>query len=136
MTNLQFNENDFIFLSPHKSLIAKGISSLITSKNKSEHLMDIDFQLEINRLLNKPRFSGEENPIVVGVIPFDKSMAYKIFTPKQYQWVDRKNINNIYLPEITKVFKVSIPNYDDCTSMVDNAIQKINSGLIDKVVLS
>lgn len=136
MTNLQFNENDFIFLSPHKSLIAKGISSLITSKNKPDHLMDSDFQLEINSLLNKSRFSGEENPIVVGVIPFDKSMPYKIFTPKQYQWVDRKNMNNIYLPEKTKVHKVSIPNYDGFTSMVDNAIQKINLGLIDKVVLS
>lgn len=136
MTNLQFNENDFIFLSPYKSLIAKGIDEKITSENKLDHQMDSDFQLEINKLLKKSRMPGEKNPIVIGIIPFDKSMPYKIFTPQKYQWFDRKNIKAPYLTEKIKAHKVSIPNFEGYTSMVNNAIKLLNLRIVDKVVLS
>lgn len=129
-------EDDFIFLSPHKSLIAKGRVASLTHPAASGHHVKGEFQQKVQQLFRQAQLAGEQNPIIVGSIPFDKHQPCTLFVPKHCHWIDRTSLN---LPDaaIQVAGQIRyIPEHDAFYAMVERVLNPLQAGELDKVVLS
>lgn len=136
LPSLTLQEDDFIFLSPHKSLLARGCFATLTHPAASGHHVESEFQKKVQQLLGQAQQAGVENPIVVGAIPFDKRQPCSLFIPQTHYWFDRHAFNLSDSPVQVKGQAHYIPDHDVFCSMVENALNPLRIGELNKVVLS
>lgn len=133
---LTIKKEDFIFTSPHKSLLAKGIFANLTLPAEQGHRHNSEFQRQIDQLLIQATRAGIKNPIIAGVIPFDKRHASALYIPQSYQWFDR---HTLALPNTPVNVIGQLHQYldhNDFCSMVKKALCALHGDTLDKVVLS
>ncbi|PHM59007.1 isochorismate synthase [Xenorhabdus sp. KK7.4] len=133
---LTLQEDDFIFLSPHKSLLARGCFATLTLPASSGHRVESEFQQRVQQQLRQAQQAGVENPIVVGAIPFDKRQACSLFIPQTCHWFDRYAFNLSDSPVQVEGQAHFIPDHDAYCAMVESALNPLRIGALDKVVLS
>lgn len=129
-------ESDFIFLSPYKSLVARGITRIFSQPTEDAHNINSIFHKSIDRLFSHAKKNGVKNPIIVGVIPFDKSQNCYLYIPENYYWIDRKEIKP---PSFTTEYlgnHFTNPDHDTFCLMVNDALLTLRKSDLIKVVLS
>ncbi|WP_340620095.1 isochorismate synthase [Xenorhabdus siamensis] len=133
---LTLQEDDFIFLSPHKSLLARGCLATLTHPAASGHHVEGEFQQKVQQLFRQAEQAGVENPIVVGAIPFDKRQPCSLFIPQTCYWFDRYAFNLSDSPVQVEGQAHYIPDHDAFCAMVESALNPLRIGALNKVVLS
>lgn len=129
-------ESDFIFLSPHKSLVARDCIATLSRPAQYAHHLTGEFQQEVKDLLYQATLQGIKNPIIAGAIPFDKQQPCSLFIPKYYQWVDREILSRRFVPGRVAGKITFHPDHDVYCHMVNKVIDKIHNGVLDKAVLA
>ncbi len=129
-------KDDFIFLSPHKSLIANGRLAILTCPAAAGHHVEGEFQQQVQQLFRQARLAGEENPVVVGAIPFDKHQPCTLFVPKHCHWFNREDFNPSQTDVNVEGQTHSLPEHDAFCGMVESVLSPLRAGNLDKVVLS
>ncbi|QHM74829.1 Isochorismate synthase EntC [Mixta theicola] len=129
---------DTLFLSPHKSLLARGRIASLTEPAGDGHLASSTFQLRLQQLFEQARHAGVENPIVIGAIPFDKSQPSALYAPAEYHWLDRTAI--AAAPAAAQTLAQGArrlqPDHDEFCRMVSAALRQLKRDELQKVVLS
>ncbi|WP_226020045.1 isochorismate synthase [Serratia symbiotica] len=127
---------DAIFLSPHRSLLARGGIASLAHPTEFAHLDNSEFSKQFQALFGEARRAGVERPIVIGAIPFDKSQPSALFTPESYHWLDRKAWTQPTSGSHIQGECRFQPNHDDFCQMVSSAVSQLKAGELSKVVLS
>lgn len=128
--------DDIIFLSPHKSLIAKGRAATLTLAATDAHHVDSLFQQQIRQLFREASASGITHPVVVGAIPFDKNRPSFLTLPTSVEWIDRTTLPPTLSPGAVTGDIQPHPGKAAFCAMVDDALCRLNDRMLDKVVLA
>ncbi|MBJ3816854.1 isochorismate synthase [Shimwellia pseudoproteus] len=129
-------DDDFIFLSPHKSLVARGTFATLTHPAESGHDAGGAFQQQVQQHFAAARLAGIKKPIITGAIPFDKRQPCLLSVPQSYDWVDRTAIAPPPAPEPFSGDIRYQPDHDAFCDMVAKALDTLHTPALDKVVLS
>lgn len=129
----------FLFTSPHRSIRAFGVNEKIRLSASGAAHADSFLQTAVRDAIERAGLLGQENPIVVGAIPFDVRQPSNLFVPKSYDVISRDSL----VPEERDCFcapKVvairSIPEKDGFKDAVMRAIECFRAGKMSKAVLS
>lgn len=128
--------DDIVFLSPHKSLIAKGRAATLTLPAADGHHADGLFQQQLRQLFREASASGIAHPIVVGAIPFDKERPSFLTLPTSVEWIERSACPPLSSPVSIAGEIQPHPGKAAFCAMVDDALNRLNDRMLDKVVLS
>ncbi|MEJ4046080.1 isochorismate synthase [Erwinia sp. SLM-02] len=129
----------FFFLSPWRSLTAKGCFTTISTPAREGEIITGRFQHEIRRHLSEAKRQGIVNPVVVGAIPFDISQPSALFIPETSHFFDRRSFQPRQPPgpEHNDILRRrALPERPDFMRMVSQAVAATASSSLDKVVLS
>ncbi|WP_435298922.1 isochorismate synthase [Timonella sp. A28] len=118
---------DFTFAVGTTKLACHGARHVINGTHDS--LID-----DITQAFNIEKNEGNPYPIVVGVIPFDPTQQAHLFVPEKIQWDSQDNTPAA--PEHTRTAQLVDASADDYVRAVNNALARIKSGALEKVVLS
>lgn len=131
----------FLFTSPAGSILTKGYFQrlsvpLVDNQGRTEA-----FQQQIAAAFQVARAAGIDRPRLVGAIPFDAQQLTDLFIPQQLlsferdTLVEAANMNSTNaLAEVTA--RDEMPAQVEFMAMVDQAVQAMRRGELDKVVLS
>lgn len=129
--------SNFSFISGGRHLRASGLFQKVDTPAADGHEADSQFCRTITESLEKARLAGQENPIIVGAIPFDCTQPSCLYIPQQYEWhphqADKGN-HAATIPEL--VSSQDIPGEHSFKSAVAQAIDCFRQGEIQKAVLS
>lgn len=135
-TPLVLQDDNFIFTSPTKSLLTKGTFAFLSQPAEYGHHHNSEFQQQIQQLFLNAYQAGIQQPIIVGAIPFDKQQPSALTIPETYQWLDRDSATFPLNPiSVTGYVYHYLDKHTFC-SMVEKALNAIQTHKIDKVVLS
>nr|WP_113866932.1 isochorismate synthase [Brenneria salicis]NMN92971.1 isochorismate synthase [Brenneria salicis ATCC 15712 = DSM 30166]RBP61944.1 isochorismate synthase [Brenneria salicis ATCC 15712 = DSM 30166]RLM31251.1 isochorismate synthase [Brenneria salicis ATCC 15712 = DSM 30166] len=131
-------DDDFLFLSPDKSLHARGCYAAFNCPVESGATIDGDVQRRLRRLFTQAQRDGITNPLIVGAIPFDKRKPASLFVPQYSRWFARDALADNVLQETPLRIRQlhQIPAQDTFCQMVSAGVNATRSGVLDKVVLS
>lgn len=126
-------EPQFIFTSRGRSLIASGVTCTISNKG-----LDQDRFIEtIKSKLNELKAAGQENPVVIGSIPFDTEADTELFIPKNSHFSSAplpKTASNNDINQLVSLSQVT--GEEHFKGAVDKALLLSEHTDLDKVVLS
>lgn len=130
----------FLFSSKHRSIKTSGILEVIqTPANESTEMGINALQQAIEKAWQKARSLGQDNPIVVGAIPFDLTRPSNLIVPESYEDMPKlafSDFKAVADAELESLQAVSLPDEKNFKAMVETAIQTFKKGEIDKAVLS
>ncbi len=128
----------FEFSSPHRSLSAFGIGEMIHLPALGAGRPGFPLQEAVQGALERARLDGQDDPIVVGAIPFDLARPSVLFVPERWAAVPGR------LPGATPptalaapvIGRFSSPDRGGFEDAVRQAVETIRDGAVRKVVLS
>lgn len=131
-------DKEFIIKSPTASIVGHG--KFISIDEPATDAADLNgrFQTSLASAFAKAKKHGIENPIVVGSIPFDPSQKSALYIPESWQKLSSEDVHELEKYENTCHLKIKSSegvSHDTYTKMVADAVAKIKSGDLDKVVL-
>ncbi|RLM24491.1 isochorismate synthase [Brenneria alni] len=131
-------KDDFLFLSPDKSLHTRGCYAALNCPVESGAALDGHFQQQLRQLFARAQHDGIANPLIVGAIPFDKREPACLFIPQHSRWFARSLLADTVLNETPLRIRQQhqIPAHDTFCQMVSAGVNATRSGALDKVVLS
>lgn len=129
----------FLFTSGAKELHTDGIRERITVPVRSGGTGAGLFQQAVAEALERAHRAGQENPIVVGAIPFDLGEGSCLFVPETYEWQSRSDWdsspeNQLGMPALLE--QKSIPDETGFKHAVQHAIVNFQHCDVRKAVLS
>ncbi|HSX61721.1 MAG TPA: isochorismate synthase [Tahibacter sp.] len=126
----------FLFLSPHRSVRARGIAAQITAPARAGRDTDA-FRRDVEAALAVPRADGRK-PILIGAIPFDLTQPSCLHIPQEYAFFERgaaaAAASQTGAAEV--VAARSIPDEPTFKAGVNQAIANFQHSPIKKAVLS
>ncbi|AXF76426.1 isochorismate synthase [Erwinia tracheiphila] len=127
----------FLFTSCWKSLVAEGRFLSVTTPARDGEWFDGAFQQAAREAFATARASGITHPLLVGAIPFDTTQPSALFIPRHTHFLERRLLVTAsgHLTLETTGQK-AVPEKAIFTSMVVNALKAIETGSLNKVVLS
>ncbi|MEC5342637.1 isochorismate synthase [Brenneria populi] len=134
----ELRNDDFLFLSPGKSLHARGRYAALNGPAESGAALDGDFQQRLRQLFARARRDGIENPLIVGAIPFDKREPASLFIPAVSRWFSRDALADMTPQEAPLRIRQrhQVPDRDVFCRMVSAAVRATRDGALNKVVLA
>ncbi|PFX72380.1 MULTISPECIES: isochorismate synthase DhbC [Bacillus] len=125
--------SSFFFTSPYRTILAKGIFTSV-KHNKVE-----GFPKLIKEVLKSAKNDGCGNPIVIGALPFDYTKAVQLTLPQEVEILEGVRFEaNEHLEQFSKlkyeIMPIPLPSV--FMEGVQQAIKKIKSGNLNKIVLS
>ena len=132
---------DYLYMSAHKSIKAKGLVAKVSTPAFGEESERSEFQLAVTQAFNKARELGQENPILIGAIPFDLTQDSCLYVPSEYEFFDRNDLlhkekqANASYSNLIEMAK-SIPDEITFKRGVKQAIANFEHSDIQKAVLS
>ena len=134
--------SDYLYMSAHKSIkgsgqVAKVVAPAFGDGHKSEA-----FERAVADAFKQARALGQENPILIGVIPFDLTQNTCLYVPSEYQFFDRSELINQQEEKIDSSFSnliemaKSVPDEITFKRGVKQAIANFEHSDIQKAVLS
>ncbi|WJV52477.1 isochorismate synthase [Prodigiosinella aquatilis] len=132
------HHDDFLFLSPDKSLHAHGCYASLTHPVDDGAMLNGHFQHQVRRLFAQAHRDGIEKPLIVGAIPFDKGQPANLFIPQRQHWFSRDTLATGAQTEVAIRIRQlrQIPANADFCQMIRECVNATRSGILDKVVLS
>lgn len=130
---------EFLFSSPHRSLQAQGVLARIDLPALGGEKTDSDFARSVREALTWAREQGQDDPVVLGAIPFDTSQPSALVVPQRSRFVTREEIlagarREFMCPQVCS--SRSIPDEQDFKQGVRQAIANFQYSCIRKAVLS
>ncbi|GAA3904347.1 MULTISPECIES: isochorismate synthase [Gibbsiella] len=130
----------FFFSSPYRSLRTEGcVAAMALPAFGGEEIGGV-FQQAVQQAFAKARLAGVSNPVLCGAIPFDTHQPSALFVPQHVHWFERERAfgaaaaANGSAPEIAS--QLEVPPQPVFMQMVSDAVAQMNSGRLDKAVLS
>lgn len=127
-----------LFTSGARELRAWGAAARITVPARGGALMDGPFQRAIAEAFEQARRAGQENPVVIGAIPFDLGEPSCLTVPSHYEWRPRPAAPALddatVMPPLVE--ERSIPDEQGFKAAVAHAIVNFRHSDIRKAVLS
>lgn len=138
------SERFFSFTSGNKELRTRGLYRQITCPAKDGSHADGLFQRTINAALKEAAQSGQDNPVIVGAIPFNPAEASCLFIPQSYEWHDlapaicaATPATSVAIPSALKpAAQKSLPDEAGFKRAVEQAIANFRLSDVRKAVLS
>ena len=132
-------KKNFLFSSGKFELRAAGIQQRITVPARDGGKRESHFHNAIAEAMDKARGAGQENPIVIGAIPFDLGETPCLYVPDSYEWHvrdDTKNnsITRQIMPKL--IDQKSVPDENGFKRAVEHAIVNFQHSDVRKAVLS
>ncbi|WP_428243493.1 isochorismate synthase [Gynuella sp.] len=128
-----------LFMSEHRKVRTSGAISRIETPAEGGFYQDSPLQMAIAEAFQRARDLGQKNPIVIGAIPFDVSQPSALIVPEWYEFMPHLAVNT-HQPVKLEPLMVSEyryqPNRTDFKNIVSEAVQRLQHGQLDKVVLS
>ncbi|CFR25515.1 menaquinone-specific isochorismate synthase [Yersinia kristensenii] len=130
----------FLFTSRHQSIKTQGIFERINQAAQSRAGHENSLQSALQPAFQRARDAGQQQPIIVGAIPFDASQASCLFIPEHYQVCDRQALVDAACVDsrraVTALASRSLPDENEFKHIVAEAVAACQCGAIHKVVLS
>jgi isochorismate synthase len=132
-------ERSLLFSSGTRELKTSGLHTLIATSAQDGESASGAFQRAIGAAFDSARKAGQDNPIVIGALPFDLSESACLYVPEQYEWREKTQPTaqhpvNINMPGL--VSQRSVPDEDGFKRAVQQAIVNFRHSDIRKAVLS
>lgn len=131
---------DYFYMSAHKSVRAKGLIAKVTTPAFGEESENGAFQKAIAQAFSKARELGQENPILIGAIPFDLTQETCLYVPSEYAFFEKDAFikNNQSQPVYSNLIEKakSVPDEITFKRGVKQAIANFEHSDIQKAVLS
>ncbi|MCE0915805.1 isochorismate synthase [Pseudomonas sp. NMI760_13] len=86
---LSQEDSSFSFTSGDRELSVSGLRERIDTPAQGSHLAGGALRRSIDQAFERARQAGQDNPIVVGAIPFDTTQACSLYVPQAYAWQAR-----------------------------------------------
>lgn len=134
----ELQNDDFLFLSPGKSLHARGCYAALDCPVDNGAALDGHVQQQLRQLFARAQRDGIANPLIVGAISFDKRKPASLFIPQNSRWFSRDALADIALQEEPLRIRQrhEIPAQDVFCRMVSAGVDATRRGALNKVVLS
>ena len=132
---------DYLYMSAHKSIRAKGQLVKVSTPAFGEESERGRFQRVVSQAFDKARELGQENPILIGAIPFDLNQESCLYVPSEYEFFDRDDLlkqeedSSLGYSNLIEMAK-SIPDEITFKRGVKQAIANFEHSDIQKAVLS
>lgn len=131
----------FLFTSPTQSLVTEGCFTRITQPLLDSNGSQEGFQQHLAEQFAAARAAGISSPRLVGAIPFDSRQASELFIPNHVTLRSRQQLTQQYLPLADQplaqvITQTACPEQHEFTRMVAKAVEAMQQGKLDKVVLS
>lgn len=130
----------FFFMSPWRSLAAKGCFTTISTPAFEGERLTGRFQQDIRRHLSEAKRQGIHHPIVAGAIPFDVRQPSALFIPETSVFCERNSVQQQMRPREDEPNPIlrrhALPEQPEFMQMVSKAVAATSSSQLDKVVLS
>ncbi|MBK0034165.1 isochorismate synthase [Erwinia sp. S43] len=130
----------FFFMSPWRSLAAKGCFTTINTPAYEGEMLTGRFQHDIRHHLSEAKRQGIRHPVVVGAIPFDVRQPSALFIPETSHFFDRSSFQRQVQTHGSShndiLRRTALPEQPEFMRMVSEAIAATASSQLDKVVLS
>ncbi|SHM94956.1 isochorismate synthase [Roseibium suaedae] len=129
----------FLFTSGNTELHAEGIRERIQVPVRSGNTAGALFQNAVEAALERARRAGQENPVVIGAIPFDLADESCLYVPEQHEWRTRGEPGEASdfareMPDL--VSQKSYPDEAGFKRAVQHAIVNFQHSDVRKAVLS
>ncbi|MTH96590.1 isochorismate synthase MenF [Roseibium sp. RKSG952] len=131
--------DSFLFSSGNFELHAKGIRERIALPVRGGNAVSGLFHEAVGEALERARKAGQENPIVVGAIPFDLNEVSCLYVPDSYAWQERRDGQSVPSPQSGMpdlLDQKSIPDESGFKRAVRHAIVNFQHSDVQKAVLS
>ncbi|MBB4952132.1 isochorismate synthase [Agrobacterium vitis] len=137
-------ERSLLFSSGLRELRTSGMHTHITVPARDADNPDGAFQQTLAATFERASKAGQDNPMVIGAIPFDLSEPSCLYLPENYEWRDRAassgprpdNVNRPGANMPGLVAQRSLPDETGFKRAVEQAIVNFRHSDIRKVVLS
>lgn len=131
------NEKIFSFTSGSKELRTRGVHREINTPAVNGSDAKSVFQRTVNAALNEAKKNGQDNPVLVGAIPFNPAEPSCLFIPQSYEWHDLASPVPVSSPSTLKpVTQKSLPDETGFKRAVEQAIANFRLSDVRKAVLS
>ncbi len=134
---------EFVFSSPHRSLLARGclarIESPVHERAREDDARQSAFLKTVQAALDLARKKGQRHPVVLGAIPFDTRQPSALVVPQEVEFIDREALmaRARVSPLQARVAAArSIPDQQCFKQGVRQAIANFQHSCIRKAVLS
>lgn len=128
---------NFSFTSGNRELITRGLMEPIDAPAADGHEADSRFCKIVGHALDRARLAGQDNPIVVGAIPFDPKQASCLYVPEQYEWrrlPEASHAATAVQPELLS--QNNVPDEHSFKQAVEKTISNFRPNNVLKAVLS
>lgn len=130
---------NLLFSSGTRELRTSGLHRRIAVPAQGGEAVSSAFQRAVSEAFSQARDAGQDNPIVIGALPFDLSENSCLYVPEQYEWRE-KNANRAPCPDNVNMPKLiaqrSVPDEEGFKRAVQQAIVNFRHSDIRKAVLS
>ncbi|POF29066.1 isochorismate synthase [Roseibium marinum] len=139
MDILPDTKGKFLFTSGENELHAEGIRERIAVPVRNGGTAGDLFHRTVEEALDRGRKAGQENPIVIGAIPFDLSEVSCLYVPEDHEWRtridgDASPGNHLEMPALLE--QRSVPDESGFKRAVQHAIVNFQHSDVRKAVLS
>ncbi|MEN5278662.1 isochorismate synthase MenF [Brucella sp. TWI432] len=130
-------ERFFSFTSGNKQLCTRGLHREINTPAENGSDTNSVFQRTIKAALGEAQKNGQDNPVIVGAIPFNPAEPSCLFIPQSYEWHDLAPAVSVAAPRILKpTAQKSLPDEAGFKRAVEQAIANFRLSDVRKAVLS
>lgn len=130
----------FFFMSPFRTLATEGCFQAIPTPALDGADLQGRLQTSIESAFAEARAAGIEHPLVTGAIPFDPAQDSALFVPRVSRWLSADQVRRQALAlenQPTPPRQIlPLPEREEFLSMVEGAIEAMDRGQLEKVVLS
>ncbi|GAB1584328.1 MULTISPECIES: isochorismate synthase MenF [Phyllobacteriaceae] len=131
------SEGNLLFTSGNRELVVTRIRERITAPALGGYDRESIIQTIIAEALERARKAGQDNPIVIGAIPFDLGEPSCLYVPEHHAWRDRvadQATTDSSMPGL--VAQRSLPDENGFKRAVEHAIVNFRHSDVRKAVLS
>lgn len=139
MANLFESNGKYLFSSGGKELHAEGVRERIEVPVRGGGAAGNALQTAVGAAFDRAKKTGQENPIVIGAIPFDRNEATCLYVPEAHAWQSRDTVGQdlrgpAAMPELIE--QTSTPDEAGFKRAVEHAIVNFKHSDVRKAVLS
>lgn len=134
----QYELGDFFLASSKRTIIGKGVFSVIEEAWKTENQI-FSLPARVETALDHAKKAGHPYPIAMGAVPFDHSESSEIIIPEEVDISGPLNIETEQQEDFTSMYHYEmqpVPESEKYLKGVNQGLEKIASGHIDKIVVS
>jgi len=127
----------FYFSSTGRELHATGVREIITTPAVGAEAADSALQQAVADGFERARKAGQDNPIVVGAIPFSTTAPSCLYIPQHSQWRQKTAMAvPVPGPSPALVSRTTTPDADGLKAAVKHAVGAFERGELHKAVLA